>query len=127
MCEILTSQILIRLILTDAAQTKMPKLRETAYNTPVRPQLEYASAVCDPHNKVRIFQIEQVQRRAARWTVSNFDRQTSVTQIVEDLGWRTLEHRRADFYFTKLFIVWLPYLARSIYRTVTEFHGTVPP
>ena len=50
----------------------------------------------DPHNKGRISQIEQVQRRAARWTVSDFDRRASVTKIVQDLGWCTLDQRRAD-------------------------------
>ena len=41
-------------------KTKMPKVREMAYNTLVRPQLEYASTVWDPHTKVGISQIEQV-------------------------------------------------------------------
>ena len=45
------------------------------YNALVRPQLEYASA---------------------RWTVNNFDQQASVTKIIQELGWRTLEQRRAD-------------------------------
>ena len=50
----------------------------------------------DLHTKVRTSQIEQVQRRAARWTVSNYDWQASATQIVQDLLWRTLDQRRAD-------------------------------
>ena len=77
-------------------KTKWSKVREKAYNTLVGPQLEYASAVWDPNTKVRTSQLDQVQRRAARWTASNYDWQASATQIVQDLGWRTLEQKRAD-------------------------------
>ena len=77
-------------------KTKMPRVRETAYTTLARPQLECASAVWDPNTDKLIRQIDQVYRRAARWTVNNFCRQASVTGIIEKLGWRTLEQRRAD-------------------------------
>ena len=45
---------------------KMARIRETAYNTLVRQQLEYSSAVFDPYTKHKINQIEMVQQRAAR-------------------------------------------------------------
>ena len=77
-------------------KTKNQKVRETAYNTLVRPQLEYAAPVWDPYFKEKILQLEKVQRRAARCTTSSFDYRSSVTAIVNDLGWRTLEQRRAD-------------------------------
>ena len=43
-----------------------------------------------------ISQIEQVKQRAACWTARNFDRQSSVTEMIKQLGWRCLEQRRAD-------------------------------
>ena len=37
-----------------------------------------------------------VQRRAVRWTTSNYDYRSSVTAMLQSLGWRTHEQRRAD-------------------------------
>ena len=34
--------------------------------------------------------------RAARWTCNNFDRYASVSEMVNNLGWRSLEQRHAD-------------------------------
>ena len=108
-------------------KTKNQKVRETAYNTMVRPQLEYAAPVWDPYFKEKILQLEKVQRRAARWTTSSFDYRSSVTAIVNDLGWRTLEQRRADAglcLFSKLYMaLWLyPFQITSIHQI--EFLGT---
>ena len=78
-------------------KTKQSKVhREMAYNTLVPPQLEYASLIWDPYTKGKILQIEKVRRRAARWTSNNFDPQSSITGMLDDLGWGTLEQRRAD-------------------------------
>ncbi len=40
-------------------------VKEACYNTLVRPLVEYASVVWDPHTKCRIQQLEMVQRQAA--------------------------------------------------------------
>ena len=77
-------------------KTKQRKVREMAYNTLVRPQLEYASPIWDPYTKGKLLQIEKVQHRAARWTINDFDTRSSVTGMLDDLDWRTLEQRGAD-------------------------------
>ena len=71
-------------------------VRETAYNTLVRPQLEYSAPVWDPSSKDKRLQLEKIQRRAARWTTSNYDTRSSVTAMLNQLGWRTLEQRQVD-------------------------------
>ena len=43
------------------------EVKEAAYTKLVRPSIEYASAVWDPLNKNQIFQLDSVQRRAARF------------------------------------------------------------
>ena len=37
-----------------------------------------------------------VQRRAARWTLCRFSSYDSVSEMLGDLGWRSLEDRRTD-------------------------------
>ena len=52
--------------------------------------------IWDPHTKQEIFQLEKVQRRAVRWTTSYYDYRSSVTAMLQSLGWRTFEQRWAD-------------------------------
>ena len=66
-------------------------IKSTAYTTLVRPILEYATEVWDPHHK---FLIKMVQRRAARWVLSDYRFQSSITAMINELGWATLEQRR---------------------------------
>ena len=47
-----------------------------------------------PHSKDKTHKVEMVQRRAARWTLSDYARATSVTSLQTQLNWQTLEERR---------------------------------
>ena len=83
--------------------TKHSGIREAAYKTIVRPQVEYASTVWSPHTKKDIHKIEMVQRRAIRWTQNSYSTYASVTQMQNELGLRSLEQRRADARVIMLF------------------------
>lgn len=71
-----------------------PKLKETAYKVLVRPILEYAGTVWDPHHQYQIRKLEMVQRRAARFVKGAYTRDISVTQLLADLQWQPLQERR---------------------------------
>ena len=66
-----------------------------AYKAIVRPIAEYASSVWCPHQKEHIQELEMVQRRAARYVMSQYNRTDSVTNMLHTLQWETLEQRRA--------------------------------
>ena len=70
------------------------KTREKLYNTLVRPHLEYAASVWDPHVTKQKQAIEKVQRRAARWVTNQHDSMSSVTAMLKELNWQPLELRR---------------------------------
>jgi len=70
------------------------KGKTQAYNQYVRPTLEYASSAWDPHTRKNIDKLEQVQRYAARYITIKFSRTASVTKILQDLNWPSLQQRR---------------------------------
>jgi hypothetical protein len=74
---------------------KNSKLKETAYFGLVRPILEYCCTVWDPHHTTYISKLEMVQRRAARFTLNRYERRSSVTDMLKELQWDSLEQRRA--------------------------------
>ena len=76
-------------------KTKYQKTREMAYNTRVRPQVEYASCAWDPYVKHHINKIEMVRRRAARWCCNDSSPYSSVSDMIDKLGWQTLQQRRS--------------------------------
>ena len=72
------------------------ELREQAYFTLVRSIIEYSASVWDPHYKKDITTLDKVQRRAARFVVGDSSWRSSVTAMLQDLGWKSLEDRRRD-------------------------------
>ena len=62
----------------------------------VRPILDYASVIWDPHTTSDIQQLEMIQRRAARF-VTNYKRtEGTVTDILSKLDWPLLQQRRKE-------------------------------
>ena len=59
-------------------------VKETAYKSLVRPILEYGSTVSDPHFNGLSDELENVQKRAARFETRNYSYETgSMTGILD--------------------------------------------
>ena len=78
-------------------------VKEVAYTSLVRPKLEHASAAWDPFLKKDISALERVQHKAALFCSQNYNRYASVTDMIKDLGWATLETRRRQSRLTLMY------------------------
>ena len=76
------------------------------FKTFVRPLLEYASIVWDPHYKKDIDILEKTQRRAARRFVNDFSKSTSASHLTQTLGLETLQTRRKRNKATTIFKIY---------------------
>ena len=86
-------------------KTSNTKVKEMAYNTYVRPQVEYCSTIWNPWQKTLSQKIESVQGSAARYVCNNYNYTNSVTPMLKSLIWHTLEYRRNQsslMYFYKI-------------------------
>jgi len=70
------------------------KVKAACYTTLVCPVMEYATTAWAPHTAQNFNKLEQVQRRAARFACHRYGRTVSVTSMLNDLKWETLETRR---------------------------------
>jgi hypothetical protein len=69
-------------------------IKTTCHKTLVRPQVEYASTVWDHSNKTYTYKIEAVQRRAARFIMGDYKRESNVTSMLKQLDLGTLQSRQ---------------------------------
>ena len=69
-------------------------VKEQAYKSLVRPILEYSQTVWNPYTVTQTQQLESVQRRAARFTLSRYRRTSSVGAMLAELNWEPLASRR---------------------------------
>ena len=81
------------------------ELREQAYFALVRSRLEYCAAIWDPYLEQDKERIESIQNRAARFVQQDYKTFSSVTAMIEDLKWLSLEERRKDIRLGFLFQV----------------------
>ena len=78
-------------------------VRETAYKAIVRPKLEYESSAWDPYYKKDIAVLDRVQRNAPRFRSQNYEQTASVTDMLSDLGWDSLQTRRMKARLTLMY------------------------
>ena len=65
-------------------------LKVKCYQTYIRPFIEYAAVVWSPCTQSSIHAIEMLQRKADRFVCNDFTRLSSITRMLEHLGWDTL-------------------------------------
>jgi len=99
-------------------------VKDQAYKSLVRPILEYSQSVWDPYTATDIQQLESVQRRATRFTMSRYRRTSSVGAMLEDLNWEPLISRRRTARLV-LFHTRSQAVARIADRTVKNCTGHV--
>ena len=111
-------------------------IKTSAYLLLVRPLMEYPCVVWDPHYIVQITLLEKDQRRAARWVHSDYNYQSSISTMLEQLNWLPLAKRRKQqrlniFYqithdMTGLFLPDYYHFATTHTRQHHPFHLMIP-
>lgn len=72
------------------------KIKTDLYFTYVKPLLEYAVTVWAPHTRRANNKLESIQRRAARFVMSDYSRTSSVTDMINTLKWTSIEIRNKE-------------------------------
>ena len=99
--EDITSKAFSKLAFLQRNISHCPRKTKTlAYQSLIRPKLEYSVGIWDPHTKKDISRLEAVQRKAARFVTGDFGQESSVTSMLDDLEWPPLQRRRKELELT---------------------------
>ena len=79
------------------------EVKTQPYHSYVRPRLEYAASVWDPFTKSNKNKLEMVQRYSARWTLGRQHNRSSVTEMLNHRGWRSLEMRHMEAQMSRMY------------------------
>ena len=74
--------------------TYQKAVKDTCYKAFLRPQVVYGATGWDPHTTVNINKVEAVKRRATWFVAGDYRYTSSVTAMINCLGWESLQHRR---------------------------------
>ena len=77
--------------------------KSAAYFSLVRPNLEYCTSIWNSYSIQSIKKLKMVQRRAARYATNRYRNTSSVTDMLDNLEWETLESRRTKIQLVMFF------------------------
>lgn len=106
-------------------------LKLKAYKSIIRPSLEYASIVWEPHTVTNIEKIEKIQRLAARFIFNRYRRRDSPSVMLQDAELELLADRRKTarlnffrlLYFSKLGLHGQDYITKDTTRASRHKHS----
>ena len=99
-----------------------------AYIALMRSNLEYCATVWNPYMKEQIYKLEMIQRPAARFVMNRFRNTSSVSDMLDQLHWETLEARRTKMHIVNNLVDVHKnlYLTPGIYQDKKETFKEIP-
>lgn len=91
--DVVTAKCLRKLFfLRHSLKSATPDLRLLAYNSIIRPIMEYAVVIWDPFTRNNIEKLERIQKKAVRFIYNSYGR-SSITELLNRSGFQSVSER----------------------------------